>query len=189
MKYIKPFSDENLKYDYNRHRYYLTNDVIYKELGINFGLIPAGTDANPSTIAERFIRKSGDDVYRYLYADIFNPGWTEFELACVPELRKVVFEMLLAQAEYNYENGFLETYSGIDIYKSTAMDKEKIRERRISMTVEDIAFQMQSSIGRCLKYAGTYGAAQPSYVDETGEVFFNAENFGNDEADADDHSR
>ena len=161
-----------MTYDYKRHRYYLTEGEIYRELGINFGLIPAGTDANPSTMAERFIKKSADDVYRYLYADVFNPKWTEFELACVPALRSVVYDMLLAQAEYNAENGFIETYSGLNIYEGKAMDLGQILERRISPTVKDLAFQMQHSIGRCLKYAGTYGAVPPSFIDENGEVIY-----------------
>ena len=169
MDYIRPFSDETMTYDYKRHRYYLTEAEIYTELGVNFGLVPAGMDANPSTMAARFIKKSADDVYRYLYADIFNTRWTEFELACVPELRPVIHEMLLAQAEYNAENGFIETYSGLDIYQGKSMERYRLNELRISPVVEDLAFQMQPSIGRCLKYAGTYGAVAPSYVDENGE--------------------
>lgn len=172
MQYIKPYSDELMTYDFTTHKYYLTENAVYVELGINFGLIPNGNDANPSTMAQRFIKKVTNNVYRYLFADIYNAPWTEFELACVADLRSVIYQMLLAQAEYNANSGFSETFNGVDIYKGYSLDRSKLKEAQISPVVEELSFQGQRSIGRCLKYAGAYGGTPPSYIDETGNPVY-----------------
>ena len=168
LKY--PNSDNILVYDYNRHRYVLTDDAIYTYLGINFGEIPAGMDSNPSSLAQRWANRVSDQVYRFLTKDSLNAPWLLFELATVPQLRDVVKEMLLDQAHYMAETGDVSSLSGIDAYKGVIAKREDINAARVSYGVEDIAYQIQPCIGRCLKYAGYFGECPPPYKDASGNL-------------------
>lgn len=167
-----PRNDNLMQYDYNRHRYFLTENVLLTELGINFNDVPAGMDANPSDRAIRFSKEVSDEVYRYLYKDCMNTGWLRFELATIPELREVIFEMLLAQARYNAKNGFLDDFSGIDIYKGKSFSRKDIEEVHIALSVEEHGETIQPCLGRCLKYAGYFGATPPPYNDKEGNAIY-----------------
>lgn len=80
--------------------------------------------------------------------------------------------MLIKQAEYVAESGNLEAYSGVDAFNGVRVDREKIREVLIAPAVEDIAYKIQPSIGRCLKYAGSFGYCAPDYTDDDGNPVY-----------------
>lgn len=167
-----PHDDNVIKYDYNRHRYYLTEDAIYKDLGINFNNIPSGTDANPSDFALRWSKKVSEEVYRYILKDSLNVSWLTFELATVPELRNIIIEMLYAQAEYAYNSGFSDTFSGVDMYRGKVLDRQSLVEASISPAVEDYAHIIIPSLGRSLKYAGRFGGIAPAFSDNEGNAIY-----------------
>lgn len=158
-----PYSGDDMVYDYTRHRYYITQKYVLSELGINFGTVPTNGDANPSTLGDRFIKNACNIVYRYLYRDIMNVSYQEYQLAAVPELRPVILEMLLAQIEYNATNGNLQAVSGQNIFTGQQMDATRLNDAIIAPSVKDIANTIQPCIGRALKYTGRFGGAAPSY--------------------------
>lgn len=167
-----PYNDDYMIYDYYLHRYKLTEKAYIDYLGINFGELPAGMDANPSAMATREANKVSDTVYRYLTKDSLNPDWLVFEMATIGKLRSVVFNMLLKQAEYVATSGNLEAYSGVDVFNGAKIDREKIREVIVAPAVEDYAYQIQPCLGRCLKYAGDFGLCAPPYVDLDGNPVY-----------------
>lgn len=155
MKY--PDDDQVMKYDYLSHRYVLTANGVYTQLGINLNttLNTAG-DANPSTLADRILRRVSQTVYAYLYRDSMNSDWLEYILATYAPLRGWVQEMLLAQLLYVLTNGFVSDYAGINIAKGHSMDIEQLRGRaRIAPEVEDVALRTIPGLGYCLKYIGS----------------------------------
>lgn len=167
-----PFDDQYLIYDYNRHRYYLTEAALNNLLGISFNDVPEGMDSNPSTRVFRFCNKVTDDVYRFLLKDSMNAGWLVYELATTRALRPVIQEMLLAQAEYAFNSGFSGNYSGVDVFKGVAVDRDKIRAAMIAPAVEDYAYAVQPSLGRAIKYAGNFGYMAPPYEDNEGTLVY-----------------
>ena len=170
MKY--PHNDDYMTYDFASHRYYLTDKAIFEELGINFGELPDSLDANPSTLQQRFIKNVTNTVYRYLYKCIYDKRNQEYVLATVEELRPIVKEMLLAQAEYEAQNGKIHNYSGIDIYKGNHTPRYAIKEAIISPVVEELSDQFIPSIGRSLFYRGVEPLGAPSYVDCDGNAIY-----------------
>ncbi len=151
-----PFDDEIMRYDYQKHRYVLTEHGVLTELGENLDVLLNSTgDANPSTLAERILKRVSQTVYLYIYRDSANEQWLEYILAKYPPLRERVKEMLQAQLLYMLENGDIGLYSGVNIAKGQAMEIESLRGRaRIAPEVEDLALQDIPGLGYCLKYVG-----------------------------------
>ena len=151
-----PYDDEVMRYDYNMHRYVLTEKGVLSELGENLDVILNTTgDANPSTLAERILKRVSQTVYMYLYRDTANEHWLECILATYPPLRERVKEMLQAQLLYMLMNGDLGLYSGVNVAKGQVMDIAALRDRaRIAPEVEDLALQTIPGLGYCLKYVG-----------------------------------
>lgn len=151
-----PYDDEIMRYDYNTHRYVLTEQGVLTELGENLDtILNATADANPSTLAQRILKRVSDTVYRYIYRDTMNEEWLEYILATYPPLREIVKEMLQAQLLYMLMNGDIGLYSGVNIAKGQIMDIDKLRGRaRIANDVEDLALQSIPGLGYCLKYVG-----------------------------------
>ena len=167
-----PYNDEYMTYDYTRHRYVLTEKALFDELGINFGLLPETMDANPSTLAQRFAKSITATVYLHLYTGCMFRGLQEYQLATVPDLRNVIFDMLLAQARYVSGNGLIENYSGIDIYKGHHVPRYDIKHAAIAPIVEEMSYTILPCIGRALKYSGYLPDYQPSYVDVNGNNIY-----------------
>lgn len=154
-----PYDDKVMKYDYKTHRYVLTEKGVLNELGENLQLIlDTGGDANPSTLADRFLKKISQTVYLYLYSDSMNEQWLEYILATYPPLRDWVQEMLLAQVLYTLVNNFVSDYSGVNIARGNAMDINALRGRaKIADEVEEIANRFIPGLGYSLKYTGQLG--------------------------------
>lgn len=163
-----PHNDEILQYDYNRHRYMLTQDALYKYVGIDFNELPDEPGKLPGDKAFIWANKSAEEVYRFLQKNNYNPQWLMWELATVPELREVVKDLLIAQAEYNKTSGFIDHFSGIDVFRGKAIDRKDIHESCISPAIEDIAMTLQPCIGRALCCAVPFGGRVPPYCDTNG---------------------
>lgn len=151
-----PYDDEIMKYDYINHRYVLTKNGVLKQLGENLNVILNATgDANPSTLADRILRRVSQTVYLWLYEDSMGRDWLEYILAKYPPLRERVREMLQAQLLYALENGFVSDWSGVNIAKAQIMDIDKLRGRaKIAPEVEQLANEFVSGLGYSLKYVG-----------------------------------
>ena len=151
-----PHDDEIMTYDYQNHRYVLTKDGVLNVLGENLDIIlNADGDANPSTLADRVLRRVSQTVYMWLYRGSMNRDWLEYILATYPPLRDSVREMLQAQLIYVLNNGFIGDYSGVNIAKGHTIDINWLRDRvRVSPEVEDIANQFIPGLGYSLKYCG-----------------------------------
>lgn len=151
-----PCDDDFMIYDCATHRYVLTQDGVITELGISLNeTLNMSGDANPSTLAERILRRVSQTVYMYIYRDSANEEWLEYILAKHPPLRSAIKEMLQAQLLYMLENGDTGSYSGVNVSKGQAMDIESLRGRaRVAPEVEDLAYRTIPGLGYCLKYAG-----------------------------------
>lgn len=153
---VYPQDDEIMTYDYNVHRYVLTERGVERELGENLDLIlnTAG-DANPSTLAERILKRVSQTVYRYIYRDTQGEAWLEYILAKHPPLRDRIKEMLQAQLMYMLENGDISLYSGVNFARGQIMDVNALRDRAVvAPDVEYLANETVEGLGYSLKYLG-----------------------------------
>lgn len=150
----QPFNDTMMIYDFQAHRYVLTETAVYQELGIN---LDTEFDSFEQDIRqrkkERFLKKVSDTVYGYIYQDSTNSRFLEWILACREDVRSAIQEMLLAQAEYVLEgNNFLQDFSGVNIAKGTAMKKDDLRgEIRIALRVVEMCKEYIGNLDFVLK--------------------------------------
>lgn len=151
-----PFSDDDMKYDEQSHRYVLTADCVSRELGEDLSVVLNTTgDTNASSLPDRFLQRVSRTVYLWLYRDSMNPDWIEYILATYPPLRAWVKEMLLSQTWYVLNNDFIADYSGVNIAKGSTIDINWLRGRvKIADEVEEIANRFIPGLGYSLKYAG-----------------------------------
>lgn len=151
-----PYDDEIMRYDYNTHRYVLTERGVLSELGENLDLILNATgDANPSSLAERFLKRVSQVVYTTLYRNSQGEEFLEYILATYPQLRARVKEMLQAQTLYMLMNGDIGLMSGVNVAKGQAMDIDALRGRaRIAPEVEDLSNAVIPGMGFSLSYLG-----------------------------------
>lgn len=165
-----PYDDGYMKYNYMRHRYELTEAAAFNELGLNFKEFSdmETMDGNPSTLGARALKEVSAVLYSYLLEDCMNPEWLMYELATLPELRHVISEMLLSQTAYMMSNGNISTFSGLDIYKGSALERRRIKEAIIAPMVQNAAERIQPCLGRSLKYAGCFGGRAPLFENADG---------------------
>ena len=127
-----PFDDDYMKYDYNTHIYYLTPKAAIDLIGENLDTrLNTYGDSNPSTMAERFCKKSARKLWRYVKAHTYEYSYIEYIVAKDGNLRKFVQDLLLSQLEYNLLNGFPDEESGM-FNNSVAAISEIRNERAIS---------------------------------------------------------
>lgn len=151
-----PFNDEEMVYDYKRHRYYLRGSYVLNELGENLDvLLNTSGDANPSTLTTRFLRRVSDIVYNWIYQDSMNHEWLEYIMALHPPLREVIKDMLISQTLYVLNNGFVADYTGLNIAKGQSMPIRELRgAAKVSDEVEMTANRFIPGLGYSLKYLG-----------------------------------
>ena len=154
-----PRDDKYMKYNYNFHRYELTDDAVLDLIGENLNDL---TDGN-IIVKNKLLRDVSDDVYGYIYEDSRSSEYLEMILAKDDNLRPIVQTMLIAQFEYMLFNGRLTLYSGVNIAKQSALDTHKIRnEVKVAETVVQETHRILPRYGICLKYAGNLPRVSPS---------------------------
>lgn len=147
-----PKDDEYMTYDFRKHRYALTEKAVFDEVGVNLNDITGGnvTDKN------LFLKRVSADVYSYLLDGSRSPEYIEYILAVDTDLRSIVYDMLIAQAEYVMLNGAVSMFAGVNLTKGTAVDISRLRdERKIADTVQSEANKILPKYGICLKYTGS----------------------------------
>lgn len=126
---VFPYSDDYMAYDYSTHMYYITPDGALNLLGVNLNEeLENFGQANNTTRALRFCKKSAQKVYKYIRKRCWSSNIMMRFMAKAPDLRDFIRdELLIPQLEYNVSNGFPDEFSGLNIAKGTAMRPEDLR--------------------------------------------------------------
>lgn len=125
-----PYNDNYMKYDYNQHMYYLTPKAALDLIGENMDThMNAFGDSNPSTLAERYCKKSARKLWRYVKSHTFEYSYIEYIMAKDGNVRQFVQDLLLSQLEYNLMNGFPDEDSGM-LSNGGVTDISEIRNER-----------------------------------------------------------
>ena len=137
MKY--PFDDNEMMYDYKKHRYVLTRAGVEERLKIVLAdeLNTTGS-ANAAAEVNVFLDDVSADVYTYVYDHAQNRLIAEYIMAKDPFVRDAIKEAMILQTRYLYINGNIADEAGIDFTRGVAMPLEEIRgERRMSKRARD----------------------------------------------------
>lgn len=129
-----PYNDETMEYDYTLHGYVLTKKGVLDFLNTNLDTyLDATGDSDPSTLGEKVLRKISRHVYSWIYAHTPNEDFIERVLATYPPARERIREVLIAEVDYNLQNGTFWNYADNEhgLEKSICEDSKAILERKL----------------------------------------------------------
>lgn len=113
-----PYDDEDLRYDYDYHRYVPTVDFIKRKTGMdlkNGHILQETDDSDPSTLGERTLDDLSDHLYRTIYASARrNKNYVEYLLACDPECRLRLKRCFINEIKWALRNG--DFWFGLEDY-------------------------------------------------------------------------
>lgn len=122
MIFVQPFDDDSMVYDFDKHRYILTEEYV-RQMGIDLSLV-LNTDFSPipASVPSLFL----DRVSKLVYSNIYRYGRSkkekEYLLACNPELREVIRDAMLERIAYIIDSGDMSTKTGALIQQGIRID-------------------------------------------------------------------
>jgi hypothetical protein len=129
---VSPIDDVNMVYDYNRHKYFITQQYMLDEYGVNLTLRLYDPELGESTNApDIFLRKVSNYFYEMIYAHSMNRNLTEYLLAKTIEYREKIKFCLGELANYILDNGLIGEFAGVNFDKSSIMDIKETRNERL----------------------------------------------------------
>ncbi len=148
-----PYSDNEMTYDYAKHRYVLTIDYVRNVLGVD---LTAEYNTNNSVtspiVLKSFLDNASSEVYNYLYAHN-NTKTIQYIIAKCESARAIIKEALSKQVLYTVFNGDLGFSS-----------KKEEQEMSLSKYAKEILDNQEvSETGTTLTYVGPYSFNAPDY--------------------------
>lgn len=134
-----PFTDDNMLYNYDKHRYILTEEFCSNELNVNIAdvLNSAGT-ADKANNAEKFLDRVSKIIYNYIYRINAFHNETERRLALDAALRPSIQEAMGEQVLWMLNNGDLSAVAQVSIQGGTIIESKRGREHEIAPIAMDI---------------------------------------------------
>lgn len=134
MAQTYPYTDNDMVYDFKKHRYILTAAAAQNALNVVLSAALNSSDPqNPAAEVENFLNEVSMSVYEYIYSHSRSRQVIEYLLAKEPNFREVLKEAMEWQAKYFYVNANIAQEAGVDLRRGFAMTLEDLRgDRRIS---------------------------------------------------------
>lgn len=133
-----PYSDEYMTYDYESHKYMLTEKAVLEELGINLA------ERSKNEAAKKaFLRLASNQIYNYIHSHNVNDVLQDYIIAKTSRGRKVIKEAMLSQFWLLANAGDL-----------SILPDEKQRALSIDMNAISILGQTIPEIGCSILYTG-----------------------------------
>lgn len=95
-----PYSDDNMVWDPQRNRYYITSKALLDE-GIDLaGRLAARKAISPDKIINNLFSTATRHVYAFIHAHSVHNNDQDYAIAVVPRLRSIIYEALMTQTKY-----------------------------------------------------------------------------------------
>lgn len=152
-----PFDDQDMRYDYKTHKYTLTKECVFNELGINLDTrLNVARNDNQSAAADIALKQISTHLYNFIYARTRNKQYIELLLAKYEPCRELLKQCLLNEVQYTITNGQFWNYAGVNLSDSGTIDINALRGARVvSYDTEQILYQPLPN-GAVLLYQGSY---------------------------------
>lgn len=154
-----PYTDEYMIYDFDQHRYILTNKYCLDYLGLNLTEeLNKGRQTIDVTVADSVLDQISLLVYNWIYSFGMDNDWQEYCLAKCPSLRPIIMKALGEQVLYFRLNGMNHKFAGVNQMKGTIMEIAKLRnESVIDYTVEQLFKKKVKELGVSILYPANTG--------------------------------
>jgi len=158
-----PYNDEYMVYDYETHRYILTEKFCLDKMNLDLQeRLNLGGGANRERVPQIFLDEISEFVYSQIYDYSSQPLIQEYQIAKYPSAREVIKKAMMNQIDYALVNGALYQYSGIDLKKNTKIDG--MSGKYLSPLAKSILSNPLIETGTPLLYAGKYSMIfKPKY--------------------------
>ena len=154
-----PHNDEYLKYDYDKHQYYLTPRAVLDKLNEDLTRFSPANSVNRERDAEIMCENISDEIYNAIYENSNNYLVQEFICAKCPSARNILMQAMLEQVKYFMFNGSISVYSGVDFKKNTV--GESARSRILAPNAQRILDRVIQEVGVSLMYQGQFTSLIP----------------------------
>jgi hypothetical protein len=133
-----PYSDEYMTYDYENHRYMLTEKAILDELGINL------SERSKNEAAKKaFLRLASNQIYNFIHSHNVNNVLQDYIIAKTAKGRKIIKEAMTSQFWLLANAGDL-----------SILPDERQRALSIDMNAISVLEQSIPEIGCSILYTG-----------------------------------
>lgn len=153
-----PYNDENMIYDYEEHRYILTEDCVLRELNIDLSQrLNTKGSASKQDLPKQILNEVSISIYSEIYASSNQDELKEYLCAKCPSARKILKDAMKQQLLYLLTSGEVARYSGVNTKTGKVIDPKYLRGAvTIDYKAERILLrQLKEYGGYNLMYAGT----------------------------------
>lgn len=145
---MKPITDIYMRYDYQAHRYILTDTYVSDILNRDLTAI-LSERGDASDIAKEhqlLLERVSKVVYNYCLRSTTTPNKRERDMALDPSLRRGIMEAMGEQLAYMLQNGDLSLFSNVNL-DGGVIDRGLMRQAELSPVALDILVRI--GVGRC----------------------------------------
>ena len=140
---ISPYTDDMMRYDQLSERYILTEQALVMNGTDLRARLTFNRTIDPTTVINRVLSRTSEMIYNYIHSFNSDNRRQDELIAHIPSLRSIIYNAMLAQAEYFIMNGDL----------SRSPDPEK-RILAIDPTAKEYLNTVVREIGIPITYAG-----------------------------------
>ena len=134
-----PYSDADMEYNFQAHRYILTDSCVRRELNLDLALtLNTRGLIDRAAAAYNFLNQISRDVYAYLYSLNVKNDLQEYLAAKHPNARRILRDAMLEQVLYVQINGDLTKVAGIDVRKGTHISRGYLNRASIAPVAEQL---------------------------------------------------
>lgn len=151
-----PYSDEEMVYNYEEHRYVITKEYVFNKTGIDLDrVLNPGYTSTPQKLSEQVLDEISSEIYNWVYEHNQNNLYQEFVMAKSPDFRVYLKRALLEQVLYVLRNGDLLQYSGVNLKTGQVIDPKLLTERSIAINAKRELNKIIPGYGIAITYQGT----------------------------------
>lgn len=155
---IKPYSNEQLQWDEDSHKYYLTVEYCKNNFDITY---------SDDEVLKRRIKKNSRKVYGWIkyHVNGYNRPVVENVLNGTQEGRDFILEMLSIQMEADIETGFndLSETPAVNVANGQIIDRNELWRNQICVDAEQLFDSSETYFGFRLGYQAKYPYAFFTY--------------------------
>ncbi len=156
-----PYSDDDMEYSTETHRYTLTPAYVLEETGMTLNqVLNPGMMSQPQKVEQLYLEQISKSIYKFIYSTNNENDKQEYLLAKLPSLRKIIREAMLQQVIYVLKGGDLGLYNGVNVKTGQIMDPRQLQQVRIS---SDAKRELDTQVPE-LKVAITYQGEIPIFL-------------------------
>ena len=137
---MKPYSDENMRYDTAEHRYVLTEDFVHNRMNRDLSAVLAdhGGASDTANEADILLDRISRQIYAYCLRSTPTPYRREQMMALDHTKRIAIRDAMAEQLVYILNNGDLSTYTGVNVDTGASIDPHRMRQAEISPVAKDL---------------------------------------------------